>query len=108
MSKLFKVVVPKENVNDEVAIIVSWYVKSTTYVKKGDLIVEMENTKATFDINAECEGYLFYRLEPNQEIPVGSVIAYISEGINPPQEMELFEKKGAVTEKDSSFAIEGG
>ena len=77
MSEVFAVTVPLENVNDDVATIVGWNKKSGSQVRKGDVIVTLETMKATFELEAETDGFLFYQIEEGHEVGIGSEIAYI-------------------------------
>jgi pyruvate/2-oxoglutarate dehydrogenase complex dihydrolipoamide acyltransferase (E2) component len=89
MSDAFAVTVPLENVNDEFATIVEWNVTSGSKVKKGDVIVTLETLKATFELESEKEGFLFYEKEEGDEVGIGSAIAYIcKENKKPAMERE--------------------
>ncbi len=92
MSDVFAVTVPTENVNDEVATIVEWNKESGSAVSKGDVIVTLETMKATFELEAEEDGYLFYEIEEGLEVRIGSEIAYIcKENIKPEMRANIFE-----------------
>jgi len=70
--------VPVENVNDKFVIIADLHFDSGDYVSEGDIIYTFETSKAIVDVEAECDGYIFYVAEVNQEIKVGSLVCIIS------------------------------
>ncbi|MEP7242846.1 MAG: 2-oxo acid dehydrogenase subunit E2 [Gammaproteobacteria bacterium] len=73
------VLVPQMNVNDDNAVIVAWQVANGGHVASGAPIATLETTKATFDVNAEREGYVFYEHEPKSVVAVGAVLAWLSD-----------------------------
>jgi len=94
MPKTIEIIVPQENVNDEFAKIIEWKAKNGDMVSSGDQIVELETAKALYDIEAEEDGYLFYKLEEGDKVKVGQAIAYLcKENIAPPQLTETAKKK---------------
>ena len=76
------VLVPQMNVNDDQAVIVVWQVSSGAHIETGNPIATLETTKATFDVHAPRAGYVFYRLERKSVVPVGSVLAWITDDEN--------------------------
>ena len=88
MSELFAVTVPQENANDEFATVVDWPVNSGEWVEQGDSIVELETSKAVYEINAEKPGYLFYELSAGIRVSIGVTIAYLSEKPERPSELD--------------------
>lgn len=79
MSEATAVLVPQLNVNDDNAVIVAWQVPSGTRIESGCAIATLETTKATFDVNAERGGYVFYEHEVRSVVAVGSVLAWVSD-----------------------------
>ncbi|HKU15987.1 MAG TPA: 2-oxo acid dehydrogenase subunit E2 [Steroidobacteraceae bacterium] len=79
-----EVVVPQMNPNDEHAVLVKWHVVSGTRVAADQLLATMETTKATFDVNAPCDGYAFFREVERSMVPVGAAIAWISDTAEAP------------------------
>ncbi len=102
MADFFAVTVPMENVNDEAATIVEWNKPTGSEVSKGDVIVTLETMKATFEMEAEEGGFLFYTIEEGAEIKVGSDIAYIC------KENKMPEIKPESTEAGKGREYEGG
>ena len=63
----------------ETGRLVSWLKKPGDPVKKGEAIAEVESDKAIMELEAFADGYLAGPLaEPDSEVPVGTVIGYIS------------------------------
>lgn len=80
---MLKVIVPKENVNDEEVTIVKVHHKSGTFIKKNDCIVEIETTKVNIDIDAPIEGFISHSLSEGDVLEVGTVICEIDDGSEP-------------------------
>ena len=72
------VTVPKENVSDDQVVLVEWLVDSGARVGKGDMIALLETSKGTFEVEAQAEGYLFYRYKEGEHVPVGETLAVIA------------------------------
>lgn len=79
MSDLHAIIVPRNNVNDDEAVVIKWYKSSGDFIRKGDDIVDLETTKTLFTISAEYDGYLFYKISEQSKVEVGIAIAYICE-----------------------------
>ncbi len=63
----------------ETGRLVSWLKQPGDPVKKGEAIAEVESDKAIMELEAFADGYLAGPLaEPDSEVPVGTVIGYIS------------------------------
>jgi pyruvate/2-oxoglutarate dehydrogenase complex dihydrolipoamide acyltransferase (E2) component len=84
MTQPFEVKVPFENVNDVTAKILSWKVPSGGVVKPGDVIAELENSKASFEVTAPTAGVVEYSTPVGEEVPVGETLCRIfAEGSAP-------------------------
>ena len=79
MPEAAAVLVPQMNVNDDNAVIVAWQVANGGHVDSGAPIATLETTKATFDVNADRAGYVFYEHEPKSVVAVGAVLAWVSD-----------------------------
>ena len=79
MPEVSALLVPRFNVNDDQAIIVAWLVPSGTRVAAEQRIALLETSKATFDVHADRAGYLTYEHEVKSIVPVGAVLAHISD-----------------------------
>jgi 2-oxoglutarate dehydrogenase E2 component (dihydrolipoamide succinyltransferase) len=84
MREPVEVLVPQMNPNDEHAVLVKWHVASGARVTADQLIATMETTKATFDVNAPCDGYAFFHETERSMVAVGAAIAWISETAEAP------------------------
>ena len=71
---MIKILVPRENVNDDTVIIRAIHVDSGSSVTKGQLIVEIETSKTNIDIEAPENGVLSHGLEVGAEIEVGATL----------------------------------
>ncbi len=87
-----EILVPKENVNDETVTIVQVLVNSSSYIKKGDVIAELETTKVNIDVESPCDGLLIHNLSEGDILPVGSVLCTVGE----PSEKDGITGQGTV------------
>ncbi len=71
------ILVPQENVNDQSAVLVGRFVEDGQAVTRGQVIAEMETSKAVFEVVAEGDGILVFEHEIGAEVPVGEVLARI-------------------------------
>lgn len=77
MQILSEIKIPKETVNDDLVRIIKWLVNTGDTIKKGDLLVEVETSKAMIDIEAEFDGRIEVLFPENSEVPVGEIIGRI-------------------------------
>jgi acetyltransferase-like isoleucine patch superfamily enzyme len=73
------VMVPTTDVNSETAIVTAWHVADRTLVEAGDLLAEVETSKAVVDVVAPDSGYLLRRAREGEEIRLAEAIAYLFE-----------------------------
>jgi pyruvate/2-oxoglutarate dehydrogenase complex dihydrolipoamide acyltransferase (E2) component len=78
MSDHTTLLVPRSNPNDETVTILEWRLESGAAVRAGDKIVEVETSKATLELEATEDGFLFYTLAEGEQLAVGDPIAYIA------------------------------
>ena len=72
-----KILVPFINNNETEAKLVSWDVDDESLVKKGDIIVSIETTKADIDLESEFEGIIKIIAIPGNDYPFGETIAMV-------------------------------
>ena len=89
--------VPQENVNDENVVILEIFFGSGSKVKSGDVLVEIETTKVSLEIEAPCDGILNHNLSKGDILPVGSLLCTIFENI----EINKVYSKDSSIEKNS-------
>lgn len=77
MPESYTILVPQMNVNDDHAVIVAWHVPTGGKVAAGQLVATLETTKATFDVNADCDGYIAYTEPVKAIVAVGMPLAWI-------------------------------
>jgi len=78
------VTVPRESVSDDTCLVASLACSDGDKVRRGDLIAELETSKASFEIEAPCDGYLRYATRAGERIRVGASLAVISESRETP------------------------
>lgn len=91
-----EVIMPALGMAQDTGMIVSWLKNEGDQVNTGDAIMEVETDKATMEVEAEASGFLTnVRAKAGEDVPVGDVVAYISENAD-----EIVEgvEKAAVAE----------
>ena len=75
-----EVIMPALGMAQDTGLIVSWLKGAGDAVKAGDALFEVETDKATMEVEAPADGFLTnVRAAAGAEVPVGQVIALISE-----------------------------
>jgi pyruvate/2-oxoglutarate dehydrogenase complex dihydrolipoamide acyltransferase (E2) component len=77
MSEITPVTVPRENVNDETATLVCWYIENGQYVERGQLLAQVETSKATLEIEAPASGVVHCVVAAGAEVAIGGLICQI-------------------------------
>lgn len=77
MPKRTSVIIPRENVNDDMVTLVNWCVENGTLVEAEQALADVEGSKAVFTIAAPVAGVVQYTLSPGQEVEVGGVLCLI-------------------------------
>lgn len=80
MGEPLAVLVPKENVNDETAKLVAWFVEDGAHVEAGRLLAQVETSKAVLDIEAPAAGVVQFAARAGDEVDIGGVLCRIGDG----------------------------
>ncbi len=75
-----KIFIPQEDVNSEGATIVELIKNNYDKVKKDEIIVSVETTKAVFDIVAPNDGIIMYLVKEGAFVPYNHPVAIIARG----------------------------
>ena len=81
MDEIFYLRIPECGKNTKKCTLVEYLVKDKSYVNETDIVCSVETSKATFDIEAQKEGYIYFLVEPGQKMQVGDSIAIINHKI---------------------------
>lgn len=77
-SDTFAVTVPRMGMNEDTVKIVGWSKALGAFVRRGETLLEVETDKATFEVEAENEGYLVKLVaEAGETIAIGAVLGYL-------------------------------
>jgi len=82
MAVLQEIKIPQESVNDEFVTVVSIFFNNGEFVEIGDVLIELETSKAVFAIESEVSGYVKYFCVPEQDVAVNATIIKIFEELN--------------------------
>lgn len=78
--KELEIIVPKLYEDLETATLLEWFKKEGDYIKRGDVIFNLETDKAVFEVESENTGYLSKIIINNgSEVNVMDVVGIISE-----------------------------
>jgi pyruvate/2-oxoglutarate dehydrogenase complex dihydrolipoamide acyltransferase (E2) component len=77
MALLQEIPVPLLAVNDTTLSVVELPFGAGAKVKKGDVVLVLETSKTSYDVEAETEGYIQYHCEAGRDYAVGDIIAKI-------------------------------
>ncbi|HXB07520.1 MAG TPA: 2-oxo acid dehydrogenase subunit E2 [Puia sp.] len=77
MALLQEITIPLLSVNDTTLTILELSLSSGSAVKKGDLIMVLETSKTSYDVEAPGDGYIQYCCEADQDYAVNTVVARI-------------------------------
>ena len=79
---MIKVLVPRENVNDESVVILAVNFTSGSMVEKGDIVASIETSKTNIDVDAPKDGMVTHELEVGGEIDVGAILFSLSDAVS--------------------------
>jgi pyruvate/2-oxoglutarate dehydrogenase complex dihydrolipoamide acyltransferase (E2) component len=79
MPEYTPIVVPNESVNDTESTVIEWKIECGDWLTKGNPLLEMENSKTSFEVLAPKDAYYYFNAKPNTRIPVGKNCAISSE-----------------------------
>lgn len=71
---MVEVLVPRENVNDDSVVVRAIHVKSGDFLHKGQLVVEIETSKTSIDIESPESGLISHNLEIGAEVDIGGLL----------------------------------
>lgn len=71
------VMIPTTDVNSETAIVTAWRVPDRSLVQAGDLVAEVETSKAVLDVVTRESGYLLRGAEEGEEVLLSKPVAYL-------------------------------
>lgn len=75
---LQNLIISQDSVNDDKVLIVNTFFKEGDEVKKGDLIIEYETSKAIMSIEAEQNGFVFYNCMAGDYVFIGTSVGEIN------------------------------
>ncbi|MBR1572377.1 MAG: NeuD/PglB/VioB family sugar acetyltransferase [Lachnospiraceae bacterium] len=93
-----KIKMPRLGVNDDYVTLVAWLVEDGSWVKKGQVIAEVETSKEASEVKSDAEGSITFTAKEGEDINVDSVIALIGEG-EKPEEKEGIKDNVRMTDK---------
>jgi acetyltransferase-like isoleucine patch superfamily enzyme len=69
--------VPTSDVNSETAVITEWHAPDRALVSSGDLVAEVETSKAILDVTAAMGGYLLHGAAAGDQVRLSEPIAWV-------------------------------
>src|ERR1700761_5221967 len=77
MALLKEIEVPLLAVNDTTLTVVELPFSAGAFVKKGDVILVLETSKTSYDVEAGVDGYIQYLCEADRDYAVGEIVVRI-------------------------------
>jgi pyruvate dehydrogenase E2 component (dihydrolipoamide acetyltransferase) len=78
-----EIIMPQYSITMEEGTINKWKVSEGDYVKKGQVILEIETDKTSMDVEAECDGYIRKIIfREGDVVKVTETIAYLSDSMD--------------------------
>ncbi len=77
MAELGRIEIPSKFPNDESVTVVNVPAKSGNHVRKGEVLVDVEFSKATVELESPCDGYVALLYGLGDEVSIGSPVAII-------------------------------
>jgi acetyltransferase-like isoleucine patch superfamily enzyme len=93
------ILVPHFTANEDVVVLNEQLIANNQLCRVGDLLATLESTKATFELEAEDGGFIYFIASEGDELRVGSVLAYLDDAEIDPSRI--------ATEDDAGNAIVG-
>lgn len=82
MSDVLEIRVPHENVNDDAVFLRVWHVADGDRVSTDQPLVEVETSKAAYEIPSPANGVLKLLVSDECEVPVGSLLGFVGETLD--------------------------
>jgi acetyltransferase-like isoleucine patch superfamily enzyme len=89
---MIRVTIPTTDVNSESVSVVRWYVEDRATVTAGELLVEIETSKAILDVEAPSGGVLLRACEEGDQVKLDAPLGHLFESA---QALEQFEREQA-------------
>jgi acetyltransferase-like isoleucine patch superfamily enzyme len=71
------VMIPTSDVNSETAIVTAWRVPDRSHVSAGEIVAQVETSKAVLDVVSPDSGYLLRGAEEGEEVSLVNPLAYV-------------------------------
>ena len=72
------IIVPFLGANDQEAKITKVYFNESEFVEKNSLIIELETSKTTYEIESEVSGYISLSISEGDKVSINQIIGHIS------------------------------
>lgn len=88
---LLEVKVPRIGVNEDFVKLVEWYINDKDYVKEESPLCLIETTKASFEVEAERNGFIKTLVQTGERVPIQETICVLADTL---EELESFVIEG--------------
>src|SRR3954452_1517012 len=95
------VMIPTSDVNSATAVVTVWRVPDRALVQAGELVAEVETSKAVLDVAASDAGYLLRGAEGGEEISLLEPLAFLFPTVEALEEHALAAARGAAEATES-------
>ncbi len=106
MAVVQQIKVPLISVNDTSLTVVDIPFANGDKIKKGDIILEFETSKTTYNVEAEADGYIQYLCESGKDYDVNDIVANILSEANEAKKILIEKKEIKKIAVQESIAVE--
>lgn len=109
MEKINFLIVNQLGVNDDSAVLIEVLAESGSEVKKGQVVAQLETSKAVFEVESDFDGFIEWIATVNEEVKVNQEIALVSNTVLDAQRaLDIFQKQQIVDEDRLPAAFSPG
>ena len=105
MKILEQIVVPQESVNDESVLVIDLHFTNGDEVNSDEVILDIETSKTVISLTANQKGYIYYLVNLDDEVIVGTTLAYICSTVLDQQEFEQLDLLNHTKNEKSNEAL---
>ena len=87
-------------------IIAAWHVEDGAFVKKDQIIYELETDKITSEGLAEASGTIELKAAEGDEVEIGQIVAMIDESVEEPEAARASVADNTIPRDDAPSAVE--
>ncbi len=93
-----KITIPKLGMTMKEAKVVAWKFKEGDWVEAGQVVLEIETEKLTYEVQAQVSGFLHILAQPDTRLPVGVIAGLLAETKEELAKLQIEVQTGVIAE----------